>query len=104
MHIIATRTINAYRKCYPDADGSLKSWVAMIKSREFKHLADLKTVFPSVDLIENDRVIFNIKGNNYRLIAGVDFAKQVVFVKWFGRHRDYNNIKPSEVKHEYPPC
>jgi mRNA interferase HigB len=48
--------------------------------------------------------VFNIKGNRYRLIAAVNFNSQIVFVKWFGTHKDYNKINPSEVKYEYPPC
>lgn len=104
VHIIATRTINAYRECYPDADSALRTWVALIKKAEFQHLPDLKMVFPSADFVKPDRIIFNIKGNQYRLIASIDFGRQVVFIKWFGRHKDYDNINPSEVKHEYPPC
>jgi mRNA interferase HigB len=104
MRVIATRTINAYRKCYPDADEPLRAWVALMESRNFKHLPDLQTLFPTADLIAGDRVVFNIKGNNYRLIAGIDFNRQVVFIKWFGRHKDYDKINPSEVQHEYPPC
>lgn len=104
MRVLAARTINAYRQCYPDADSALKSWVALIKGNSFKHFVELKTIFSSADLIEDDRIVFNIKGNRYRLIAAVNFNSQIVFVKWFGTHKDYNKINPSEVKHEYPPC
>jgi mRNA interferase HigB len=104
MRIIAARTINAYRECYPDADGALKSWAALIKGHNFHHIAELKAIFPSADLIVDDLFVFNIKGNHYRLIAGIDFGRKVVFIKWFGKHKDYDNMNPSEVKHEYPPC
>jgi mRNA interferase HigB len=104
MRVIATKTINAYRACYPEADGALKAWVALIEGRSFEHFSDLKTVFGSADLIMDDRVVFNIKGNHFRLIAGVDFNRQIVFIKWFGPHKEYNKINPSEVKYEYPPC
>jgi mRNA interferase HigB len=63
-----------------------------------------KEIFQTADLIKNDQVVFNIKGNHYRLIAAVDFNFNVVYIKWFGKHKDYNKIGPSEVKHEYPPC
>lgn len=104
MRVIAKKTINAYRGCYPDADGALKTWVSLIESKNFKHFPDLKKTFQTADLIKNDRIVFNIKGNHYRLIAAVDFKFNVVFIKWFGKHKDYDKIKPSEVKHEYPPC
>ena len=104
MRVIAKKTINAYRKCYPDADDALRSWVALIESRDFKHFPDLKSSFRSADLIKDERVVFNIKGNHYRLIAAVDFIHNAVFIKWFGTHKEYNGINPLEVKHEYPPC
>ena len=83
MRVITTKTINAYRECYPEADGSLKVWVSLIEGNEFKHFAELKNMFGSADFVKPDRVIF---------------------VKWFGWHKDYNKINPSEVQHEYPPC
>lgn len=104
MRVIASRTIKAYRECYPEADGALKSWVAIIKGNDFKHFSALRRVFPSADLIKGDVVVFNIKGNKYRLVCGVDFFRQKVFVKWFGTHKAYDKINPSEVKHVYPPC
>ena len=104
MRVITTKTINAYRECYPDADGPLRSWVYLIEGNEFLHFPALKTMFGSADFVQPDRVIFNIKGNHYRLITAVDFGRQILFVKWFGPHKDYNKINPSEVQHEYPPC
>jgi len=104
MRIIATKTINAYRDCYPEADDALRSWVAFIKGNEFEHFPGLKKKFPSADFVPPDRVIFNIKGNHFRLIVAFDFERQVAFVKWFGRHKNYNKIEPLEVQHEYPPC
>ncbi len=55
----------------------------MMKAREFRHIAELKKFFPNADLIVNGIFVFNIKGNNYRLIVGVDFNRQAVFIKWF---------------------
>ena len=104
MRVITAKTINAYRECYPEADGPLKAWVALMEGNEFKHFPELKAMFGSADFVQPDRVIFNIKGNHFRLITGADFDRQAVFVKWFGRHKDYNKINPSEVQHEYPPC
>ena len=104
MRVITTRTINAYRECYPEADGQLKAWKALIEGNEFKHFPELRNMFRSADFVQPDRVIFNIKGDHFRLITAVDFGRQIVFVKWFGRHKDYNKINPSEVQYEYPPC
>ena len=104
MKVITKKTINAYRECYPEADGPLRVWVALIEENEFEHFPELKNMFGSADFVRPDRVIFNIKGNHFRPITAVDFRRQAVFVKWFGRHKDYDKINPSEVQHEYPPC
>ena len=104
MRIIATRTINAYRICYPEADEPLRAWAALIKGNDFEHFPAIKEMFPHADYVEPDRVIFNIKGNHFRLIAAIEFKRQIVFVKWFGWHKDYVKLKPLEVQHEYPPC
>ena len=104
MRVIAKKTINAYRECYPEADEQLKAWVALIEGNEFKNFPELKNLFGSADFVRPDRVIFNIKGNHFRLITAVDFSSQIMLIKWFGRHKDYNRINPSEVRHEYPPC
>ena len=104
MRVFTTKTINAYRDCYPEADGQLKAWTAQIEGNEFEHFPDLKKMFPSADFIHPDRVIFNIKGNKFRLITAFDFKRKAVFVKWFGWHKDYDKIDPSEVQYEYPPC
>jgi len=98
------KTINAYRECHPKADGALRAWVALIEGRSFRHFPELKTVFGSADLIAGDRVVFDVMGNRYRLVAAVDFERQAVFVKWFGTHRQYDKIDPAEVEYGYPPC
>ena len=95
MNVVATKTLNAYRQCYPKADSALRAWAAFIKRNNYEHFADLKKHFPSADLIRKDRIVFNIKGNNFRLICAVNFNKQAVFVKWFGTHKEYDKINPS---------
>jgi len=102
VRVIAKSTINLWRKLYPKAGGALQAWVEIIKGREFKHFPDLKTAFGSADAIRDDRVVFDIMGNHFRLIAGVDFQRQLVFAKWFGTHKEYDKINPAEVAYEHP--
>ncbi len=97
MRVIKAKTINEYRESYPEADSQLKAWMAIMEGNEFKHFSELKNTFRSADFVRPDRVVFNIKGNHFRLITKVDFNRQAVLIKWFGRHRDYDKIKPSEV-------
>ncbi len=102
MRVIATRTLNAYRNSYTDADEALCAWLSLMKTHRFRHFAELRQVFSSSDLISDGRVVFNIKGNHFRLIADIDFQRQAVFIKWFGRHKEYEKIDPLEVRHAHP--
>lgn len=87
---------------YPQAAGGLRFWYHGIISSDFAHLAALQEVFASADHIAGDRVVFNIKGNHFRLVAAIDFARQVVYFKWFGTHKEYDRIDPAEVGYERP--
>lgn len=93
MRIIATKTINAYRECYPEADDALRAWVALIKGNGFKHFPDLQKMFPSADFVPPDRVIFNIKGNHFRLIVAFDFKRQIAFAKMVRQAQGLCQIK-----------
>ena len=73
-----------------------------MESRDFKHFPDLKSVFGSADSIRDDRVVFNIMGNHFRLVAAVDYQRQKAYSIWFGTHREYDKINPAEVAYEHP--
>ena len=104
MRVVAAKTINAYCECYPEAADALRSWKTLIESCDFKHFPALKEMFGSADMVGDNTVVFNIRGNHFRLVAGIDFQRQAAYIRWFGRHKDYDKINPAEVKHEYPPC
>jgi mRNA interferase HigB len=60
---------------------------------------DIKRSYATASIISADRVVFNIKGNDYRLVAAVDFEKSIVWIKWIGTHHDYDKIDVREVRH-----
>lgn len=60
-------------------------------------MADIKALYASASVVTADRVVFNIKGNDYRLVAAIDFEKAIVFIKWIGSHRDYDKINVREI-------
>jgi mRNA interferase HigB len=62
-------------------------------------MADVKRLYATASVVSNDRVVFNIKGNDYRLVVSVDFNKEIVWIKWIGTHRDYDRINVKEVKY-----
>ena len=97
MRVLSTKTINANRECYPEADGALKTWVALIEGNEFKHFPELKAVFGSADFVQPDRVVFNIKGNHYRLIVKVNYAYRIVWIRFIGTHAEYDKIDANTI-------
>lgn len=97
MSVLPAKRLNEYRRRYPEADAALKAWKAQIEGQNYQHFIALKSTFGRADFIKPDRVIFNVEGNHFRLITAVDFNRQVVLVKWFGRHKDDDKINPSEV-------
>ena len=60
----------------------------------------MKRLYATASVVSADRIVFNIKGNDYRLVVAVDFEKGIVWIKWIGTHRDCDRIDVSEVEHE----
>ena len=78
---------------------SLDAWFHEVLRAGWKTPADVKRSYASASLVDAERVVFNIKGNSYRLIAAIDYGRQVVFIKWLGRHSDYDRIDASTVEY-----
>ena len=86
----------AYRK-YTDAIGPLQNWYQEVEEADWETPAKLKERYPNASIIRGDLVVFNIKGNRYRLVARINFRRRLVFVKFFGTHREYDRINVEEV-------
>ena len=97
MRIIAHRTIVAYGKQYPDVKTALDSWYKTVKGAVWKDFHDMKNTFNSVDNVGNQRYVFNIKGNNYRLVGKTLFVQQIIYIRFIGTHEEYNKIDCSTI-------
>jgi len=93
MRIVTLKRIQEYSELYPDVDTPLRNWYKKTRESEWNCFADIKQTFNSVDCVGNDRFVFNIKGNDYRLIAIVIYASQKVYIRFIGTHSEYNKIK-----------
>ena len=93
MRIVTFRFIQEYAEKYPDSDIPLREWYKKTKESEWHCFSDIKKTFNSVDSVGNNRFVFNIKGNSYRLIAIVIFESQKVYIRFIGTHSEYNKIK-----------
>lgn len=92
MHIISFKILREYFEKEPKSKAALVEWHSKIKKAEWKNFADMRKTFNSVDNVGNGRYIFNIKGNNYRLVAVVRFKFKKVLIRWIGNHKEYDKL------------
>ena len=100
FNIINRRTLLAYCSDYPPAGQLLLQWYHEMYQADFKNFNELKLLYPSISLVGDDRVVFNIGGNKYRLVVRIVFEFKVIQIKWFGTHRAYDrlDVKTIQVK------
>ena len=97
MRVIAVSTLRDFWHRYPDAEQSLKAWHEEATHATWTQPADIKAQYRSASVLKNRRVVFNIKGNDYRLIVAVAYKQQVVYVKFVGTHREYDAVDAETV-------
>ena len=93
MQVIARRTLKQFWLRHRQAEGPLRAWYAMVKRAQWHRPSDVKAMFgTTVDFVGDNRVIFDISGNRYRLVAHVAFPYKRVLIKFVGTHGEYNRI------------
>jgi len=86
-------------KDYAALKGALDAWFDEVRKARWSSAADVKRSYATASIISADRIVFNIKGNDYRLVVAVDFDKGIVWIKWIGTHKGYDRIDVKEVRH-----
>ncbi|MGA2984281.1 MAG: type II toxin-antitoxin system HigB family toxin [Terriglobia bacterium] len=89
----------AGHKDYRAVKAALDAWFHEAKQAEWKKPADVKAYYGNASIVGADRVVFNIKGNDYRLVTAIDYLRGIVFIKWLGNHNDYDRIDVRTVQH-----
>ena len=99
MHIVALRNLEAFwrQSGHRDAEGPLKAWLAEARSAQWNSPQDVKNQYASASVLGNNRVVFNIKGNDYRLIVAIAYQMQYVYVKFIGTHAEYDKVNAAVV-------
>ncbi|MBL1209717.1 type II toxin-antitoxin system HigB family toxin [Geminocystis sp. GBBB08] len=92
MRIISTSKLKLDANKYPDIKQVIDSWCQVVKNVNWNHLEDVKTVYPTAEAVKNFTV-FNLKGNKYRLIVGIDYQKQIIYYKYLLTHSEYDKDK-----------
>lgn len=93
MRIISFSMIREFIAKHADADVPLRDWYKRTSRADWNSFADIKQTFNTVDYVGNDRYVFDIKGNNYRIVAIVLFVNKKVYMRFVGTHEEYSKIK-----------
>jgi mRNA interferase HigB len=103
VRVIARGTLNSFVKNRVPANirsgvkGHLDAWHAEVVKANWKNSAEMKQQYRSASIVSSERVVFNIKGNSYRLLVEVAYQFQIVFIVWIGTHREYDKIDVKKV-------
>ncbi len=96
VRVIAKRPLRAFWERFPDAEGPLLAWFREVEKEHWGSPADVKRKYRHASIV-GDRVVFNIKGNNYRLVVRINYELEVVYVRFVGTHEQYDEIDVREV-------
>jgi len=97
MVIISKATIREFTTLHAESNNALENWYEITAGSNWKNFHEMKNTFNSVDSVGNDRYVFNIKGNDYRLVALIIFKKRTLFILFIGTHKEYDGINASTV-------
>jgi len=98
FNIIARKTLLNYCKKYPGVETSLMEWYHEMVNHSFSSFNSLKKVYGRASFVGDDRVVFNITGNKYRLVVRMVFDFKTIQIKWFGTHQEYDKIDVRTIK------
>ena len=97
MRVIAKKTLRDFWKKHKDCEQQLKSWYQEVSNTEWKNSNEIKLEYPTASIIGNNRVVFNIKGNTYRLIIKINFDYQIIWIRFIGTHTEYDKINAKTI-------
>lgn len=106
MRVIARRTLRKFveslsgHKDRSAVKAGLDAWFDEVRKALWTSAADVKRSYATASIVSAERIVFNVKGNAYRLVVAVDFEKGIVWIKWIGTHQAYDRIDVKEIEHD----
>jgi len=106
VRVIARSTIKRFierthgRRGHAALRSALEAWFTEARKAQWKNSAEVKKLYATASIVSSDRLAFNIKGNDYRLVVGIDYEKGIVWIKWIGTHAEYDGIDVRTVNYE----
>jgi mRNA interferase HigB len=100
MRVISRKKLVEYWQKYPDTEQALKAWYQEAQAAQWAGPQDIKDRYRNASIVGNNRVVFNIKGNSYRLIVGVAYRHGIIYIKFIGTHEEYDKVNVATVEME----
>lgn len=97
MRIIAKRTLKQFWLNHADCEEQLKAWYRETEKSKWENINQLKIDYPSASILKENRIVYNIKGNNYRLIVKFNFEHQLCWIRFIGTHAEYDKIDANTI-------
>jgi mRNA interferase HigB len=97
MRVISRKKIEDFWRVYPDAEESLKSWYYEVIHAQWQKPEEIKRRYGSADILRGNRVVFNIKGNHYRLVVKIHYNTGIVYIRFIGTHSEYDRIDAETI-------
>lgn len=97
MRIIARKTLVEAWTRHPSTEQPLRAWYQDARISTWGGPQAIRAMYPTASIVGDDRVVFNIKGNGFRLVVAVNYAAQIIFIKFFGTHAEYDKINVKDV-------
>ncbi len=97
MRVIAKMTLREFWEMHADSEQQLKAWYNEAEQAEWKTPNEIKKDYPSASILEDNRVVFNIKRNHYRLIVKINYSYGVIWVRFIGTHAEYDKVDAAKI-------
>lgn len=97
MHVISKKKLKEFWERHPDAEQPLRAWYADAKRADWTRPTDIASVIQSARPISNNRVVFNIGGNKYRLVVAIRYQSGAIFIRFIGTHSEYDKIDATTI-------
>ena len=97
MRVFTKKILREFWVIYPDSEQQLKAWFQEAENAEWENPNQIKQMYPSSSILKDNRVVFNIKGNTYRLIVKINYDYQMVWIRFVGTHSEYDKIDANKI-------
>jgi len=97
VRVISRRTLREFWKKHPDSEEQLKAWYRETEKAHWKNINELKSEYPNASILNDNKIVFNIKGNKYRIIVKINFEFQISWILFTGTHAEYDKINANKL-------